>query len=343
MQSSPPSIANFIVIEAENPMTPSTIKSGLNCLRQEYFANDISIFAERNKSDFVFLIGQIIHALLQQLLIFYEQEKKILLQNGVAYTSPGFKQQIRSKLEVVLIEILRKHSLKIFILGKDYQEIIKVCREYFELLEELIIKFILEKKSINFEQEENSRILEKLDGVEIPILSQTLGIKGQIDLIYSCAVKKYSKNKQAFGSHYGYLSSEMPRGLGNIRRYGNINENSGISNNFIFTPLELKSGRNQISAADRFQVVLYNIMLMELAKKLNLNQMDYSHGLLIYLKRAEFAKTKFYVDENIHEIKLNPIDFAQFLTTRNIMRKQQTVNIFILFFFNLLNACISMI
>jgi len=234
-----------------------------------------------------------------------------------SFTNPTkLENRIRSKFEYILPEFANEIEVT---LKKTEKEIRDEIEPFFPTIYQFILRYVVNKNNIL------SRYLDEVIAIEKPYNSQVLGLKGKVDIL--CSTKSSSLKK--------LLAQKIPKDYNSHR--------DKQEENLVLVPIELKTGNRMAqNVPDKFQVVMYFLMIMEQMRNLhNLDEAPFAFGLLVYLQidKNDQNKNNNARNKNINFSQLicevNPmrIDLVNLFVKRNLLVKTKIV----IFLFNLLN------
>lgn len=304
-------------------LTPTEIRPALNCIRKEHFSHDHYYPSSDKDNRSSMIIGTLVHKILEEILCdfqkfsefkkiysFTQSEKNKENFEPDSFTnSSKLKNRIKSKFLDVLPEFANKIQV---LLQKTEQEIYREVEPFFETIQQFILNYVVHKQKIL------SRTIEEIVAIEKSFNSQVLGLKGNVDVL--CETKISSANLI------------KPTALRNFNDFSVVGAKAPLRQNEeikVVVPIELKTGsRSAQNVPDKFQVVMYFLMIMEHMRNVeNVDESPFAYGLLVYLKMQDNAGNpkKVSFKELMHEINFMRIDLVNLFVQRNLLAKSKIV------------------
>ncbi len=290
-----PKLENFIIVEPEFLITPSEIRNSLNCFRNAIFHSDYSNNLNSNDDQSSMIIGNIVHKIIEEILTDckFQLVRNSNMDIRRVCNEIWIENNINSKYEKVMKiyahDIVTKTNLNEDVIREKIDE-------FKEAIKEFIWSFVINKNKID------KKYLNEIVEVEKTFQSRVLGIKGIIDVLFNTKTSE----------------------INHLNKYKDNNKKSGY-----LTPFEIKTGKQSTNAADKLQVMMYFLIIMEHMKNIKcIDESAFAYGHLAYFNlydnKSKSSKPQ-KLKENIIEINFKKEDFMHLLMKRNLLAKNKLV------------------
>ena len=158
---------NFIVIEPEILLAPTSIKNAFPCLRRSIFSENFKTINLNTSFSKDMVIGSIVHEIFEHALLSGNLE---CINDNNAYT--------------LIKKVTKNFNLEILLSGLEENELLKICKDFILNIIKFFNEHFINKKTID------GISLTSVVGAEKSFQSQVFGMKGIIDMLVEVTDEK---------------------------------------------------------------------------------------------------------------------------------------------------------